>query len=163
MHESENQWAPFQNRLGFECAEFLYIKSGLSQSNITILMELWAASLRPFGASPPFSSYRDLYATIDAITLGDATWESFSVHYTGEVPAHNPPSWMSSEYVVWFHNPLTVVTNMLSNPDFAEEFDYFPYREYHNGKRQWTDMMSGDWVWAQSVWAASLCYIAKLT
>ena len=34
--------------------------------------------------------------------LGDLPWEFFSLEYNGDLPEGNVPSWMSSEYNVWF-------------------------------------------------------------
>ncbi|THG97937.1 hypothetical protein EW026_g4170 [Hermanssonia centrifuga] len=40
---------------------------------------------------------------------------------------------------------------MISNPDFADEFDVAPYWEY-DGRlaRRYTNLMSGDWAWSQA-------------
>ena len=41
--QEPNDWTPFSNRIEFETANFLYKRCQMSGSNITILMELWAA------------------------------------------------------------------------------------------------------------------------
>lgn len=64
-------------------------------------MELWAASLLPFGAQPPFANADDLLATIDSIPCGDAPWYCFEVSYQGPLPEHDVPSWMTEKYLVW--------------------------------------------------------------
>jgi hypothetical protein len=34
---------------------------------------------------------------------------------------------MRTTYEFWYHDPDAVVTNMLSNPDFARQFDLWAY------------------------------------
>lgn len=58
---------------------------------------------------------------------------------------------MTAEYQIWCHNPLTVVRQMLANPDFNHEFNYCAYREFVDDERHFSNIMSGNWVWAQSV------------
>ena len=126
----------------------------MSQADIDTLMRLWAATT-PDGCAP-FLNHQEMLTTIDAISLGDIPWQSFSAKYSGEVPPTNPPDWMSKEYTVYFRDPLSVVRSMISNPDFRGQFDYAPYREFEDGKRRWTDVMSGDWVWDQAVRFSSI-------
>lgn len=72
--------------------------------------------------------------------------------YDGEVPEHNAPSWMKNTYEVWFRNLLEVMEGQIGNPDFKGEIDYAPKQVLgKDGKRQFTDMMSGDWSWEQAV------------
>ena len=92
-----------------------------------------------------------MLAKVDAIDVGDVPWESFSAKYSGTVPPANPPDWMLKEYTVYFRDPLAVARNMISNPEFKNQFDYAPYREFEDGVRRWTDVMSGDWAWKQAV------------
>ncbi|PSR76460.1 hypothetical protein PHLCEN_2v8435 [Hermanssonia centrifuga] len=146
-----NDWTPFASRLQFETADFLFQRARMSQGNIDRLLELWAASLIPYGALPPFAGVPHMLETIDSIPFGDAPWTSFKVRYTGDLPP-NPPPWMTAEYEVSHRDPLVCVRNMLANPDFADEFDVAPYREYDPSlKRQYTNLMSGNWAWKQAV------------
>lgn len=149
---SIDDWTPYSSRAEFETAEFLYSHEQMSASNIDTLLNLWAATLAVHNDSPPFSNHTDLYSTIDASPLGDVAWENFSLTYNGVTPADNVPSWMSSEYDVWFRDPLKLVQNLLSNPDFDNEFDYAPLQEYDlDGKHRFQNLMSGDWAWKQAV------------
>jgi hypothetical protein len=54
---------------------------------------------------------------------------------------------------------------MLQNPDFANSFDYAPYRQYDaKGSHHYLHFMSGDWAWNQAVsMIVSACYILALT
>jgi hypothetical protein len=93
-----------------------------------------------------------MQTVIDSIPLGDIPWEAFKLTYNGEVPETNAPSWMKKDYEVWFRDPLEVMESQIGNPDFKGEIDYAPKQVLgKNGKRQFTDTMSGDWSWEQAV------------
>ena len=147
-----NDWTPYESRLEFETAEFLFKRNQMSGGDIDILLKLWSASLIKHDNNPPFPSHDDLYKTIDSTPLGDVPWESFSLKYKGELPDHQVPAWMTAEFDIWFRDPHTIVKNLLSNPDFKDEFDYAPLQEYDaNGNHRFQNFMSGDWAWKQAV------------
>lgn len=58
---------------------------------------------------------------------------------------------MVKEYTVYYRNPLVVIRNMISNPNFNGQFDYSPFKEFEGNLRQRSDVMSGNWVWEQAV------------
>ncbi|KAG0693860.1 hypothetical protein DFH29DRAFT_815943 [Suillus ampliporus] len=121
-------------------------------AQVNKLLDLWASTLKKQDDKPPFADYRDLYKTIDKTPLGDVKWESFSVCYNGERPDTDVPPWMDQVFEVWYRDTQEVIRNMLANPDYAQEFDYRPYREFStdSSERQWKDFMSGDWAWDQA-------------
>ncbi|EGO01373.1 hypothetical protein SERLA73DRAFT_51107 [Serpula lacrymans var. lacrymans S7.3] len=99
----------------------------------------------------PFPNAADLYNTIDATTLGDILWQSFSLLYDGELPKKNTPTWMSKSFKVFSQSPHAIVKNMLSNQGFDGHFDYKPVQHYDaNGKWQYQNFMSGEWAWKQA-------------
>ena len=101
---------------------------------------------------PPFADHKEMYSVIDAIKEGDIPWQSFSVTYDGELPDGNVPPWMTASYEVWYRDPLRTMEQQIGNPDFAGEFDYSPKQIFDkDGKRQYTDLMSGNWAWKQAV------------
>ena len=152
MDKGSDDWAPYDSRLQFEIADFLFRRNQMSARDIKFLLSLWAASLAIHNDEPPFSSDTHLYDTIDSISVGDVAWESFSLQYNGRRPAENVPAWMQVEYDVWFRDPRTLVKNLLSNPDFKSGFDYGPYQERTvDGIHQFRDFMSGNWAWNQAV------------
>lgn len=115
------------------------------------LMQIWASTLSA-DEDPPFADHGDLYDTIDATTIGDAPWHSFSITYTGERPEGEVPPWMDTEYDVWYRDPHVVLQNQLGNPDFKCEFDYAPYQRFNDkGQREWKDFMSANWAYKQVV------------
>lgn len=122
----------------------------MSGKGIDRLAQLLAAVYK--GQDPPFADHQDLYATIDAIQQGDIPWESFSVKYTGPIPETGTvPPWMTETFEVWFRSPLAMFEKQLANPDFKDEMDWAPKRVFKDGKRQFMDLFSGNWVWEQAV------------
>ena len=150
--KADDDWSPFTSRAGFELAEFLFTEAELSQKKIDKLLELWTATLIPHGDSPPIANHQHLHRQIDAIKLGDVQWENVSLKYNGPLPTiTRPPEWKTAEYDVWYRNPREVIKNMLSRTDFDGHIDYMAYQEFDGEKRQYGNMMSGDWSWRQSV------------
>lgn len=147
-----DEWAPFDNRVAFELAEFLYSRNQMPAQQIDTLMHLWNASALPHGAEAPFESAKDLYKTIDSSKLGDVEWESFKLKYEGVKPVDKVPSWMNKEYEVWYRNPHEIVRNILANTSFDGSINPTPYRAYNtSSERQYDNFMSGDWAWRQAV------------
>jgi hypothetical protein len=126
----------------------------MSASGIDALMELWQASFIKRGIMDggPFLNHHNLYTTIDSTPLGDVPWQTFSISFSGPLPEDNAPCWMEDKFDTWFRDPHLIVKNMLANPDFADEFDFAPFRKFGADKKQiWQDFMSGSWAWAQAV------------
>lgn len=114
-------------------------------------MELWAFKAAKYEEESPFQSYRDVYATIDAIRAGDVPWQCFTVSPQEDVTS-DAPVWKKHEYQVWYRDPETIIKNMLDSPDFDGQFDYTPYIQYDkDGQRQWKNFMSGNYAWRKSV------------
>ena len=150
--KSENDWSPFTSRAGFELADFLFTDAQLSQKKINHILELWAATLVPHNDSAPIASHLDLHRQIDAINLGDVQWEHNYLKYKGPLPpATHHPEWKTAEYDVWYRDPRQTIKNILERPDFDGHVDYAAYQEFNGEKRQYGNMMSGDWAWRQSV------------
>jgi Plavaka transposase len=131
----------------------------MSASNIDRLMDLWATSLLKHNDTPIFANHSDLYNTIDSTPLGDVPWQHFSLRYVGEVPDSDVPQWMSSEYEVWFRDTRLIVQNMVSNPDFKNNFDTTPGRFFdRHGSREYQNFLSGDWAWDEAVCLYYACF-----
>nr|GAT55365.1 predicted protein [Mycena chlorophos] len=143
-----DDYTPFEDRASFAFADFLYTRVQMSGENISQLMQLLAA-LYPRD-DPPFADEKQLYATVDAIPFGDIPWQSFSVQYTGPLPEGEVPTWMTEKYQVWFRSPLSIFEKQLANPDFKDEMDWAAKHFFYDGKRNYTDIFSGNWVWDKS-------------
>jgi hypothetical protein len=153
MH-SPQDWSPFNNKVNFELANFLYCKVQMSAGDIDTITHLWSASHTDCKCPPPFQDHQEMYDKIDAIAVGDAVpWESFTLKYEG--PDQDSPTvlpWMKTEYRVYYHDPRLIVKNMLLNPDFKNAIDYAPYLETDASKhRVYHNFMSGDWAWDKAV------------
>ncbi|KAG2040852.1 hypothetical protein BDR03DRAFT_932487 [Suillus americanus] len=151
-------WTLFCDRTEFETAQFLYTKNQMSGGDIDTHMYLWGRTLANHRDTPPFTDHKDLYSTINAIPLGEVAWETSTMKFNEKTPNPSDPGtcapWMDTPYTAWFRDPHAVVRNMLANPDFRDEMDYTPYREWKgegdNAKQQWRNVMSGDWAWNQA-------------
>ncbi|THH26521.1 hypothetical protein EUX98_g7665 [Antrodiella citrinella] len=148
----KGDYSPFPNRIAFEAAELLYKRKKMPAGGTNELLNLWTASLvkhRDFG---PFKDHKEMCKTIDDIELGDVPWKSFTMEYGGERPVRGePPRWMTAQYEVWYRDPQEVIRNMLANPDFKDDIDYTPIKEFtSNGQPRRKDFMSGSWAWRQA-------------
>ncbi|KAF9062687.1 hypothetical protein BDP27DRAFT_1385099 [Rhodocollybia butyracea] len=142
-----NVWNLFQTEVQLQLADFLYCKVQMSQSDIDLLMELWALAAAQSESSSPFSDHNHMFAEIDNIRVGDAPWQCFETAVPDN-PGPNAPEWLSRSYQVWFHDPNTVIRNILDNPDFAQEFDTAPFVPLDsNDTRRWSNFMSGNLSW----------------
>lgn len=131
--DGPSDWVPFNSQVEFEMADFLFKKVEMSQGDNGVLMQLWASTTADHYA--PFKGHKDMLAAIDSIQHEKAPWHSFSAKYSSNCPSVNPPNWMVKEYTVYYHNPLTVIQNILSNLSFKGQFDYSPYKESEDGVR----------------------------
>ncbi|KAH9919578.1 hypothetical protein B0H21DRAFT_895497 [Amylocystis lapponica] len=133
----------------------LSVVTFISQMTTQCLSKM-AKTLRLFAnntrySPPPFANSADMYAALDAIQQGDTPWQSFSAKYTGPIPTDSdPPPWMTAEHQIWCRDILTVIRQILANPEFDGEFNYSAYREYVNDERRYSNVMSGNWAWKQS-------------
>ena len=150
---AHDDWDPFRNRAQFEIADFLYRRNQMPGTQIDILFDLWAAS-GDDGIEPPFANHNDLYETIDSIQLGDLPWTCFTVKYNGPLPVGDVvvPTWMMTEHDVWCRDVRLLMRSQLANLDFDGEIDYTPLQIFGpTGKREWSNVMSGNWAWKQAV------------
>jgi len=146
-----NDWFPFASRAQFRFAEFTYKKTEMSKANTNQLIEIWEDLAGQYGGERPFRNAQDILTIIDTIDLGHVPWEMFSLEYPDDLPESNPPSWMTKEYRIWFRDPRKVIQAILANKDFDGEIDYSPHQIFVNGKRKYSNFMSGDWAWRQAV------------
>jgi len=149
---SPDDWTPFENSSAFELAEFFFKDTQISATKIDRGLHIISELLAVHGGQPPFLDHKDVYATIDAIPIGGAPWQSSTFTYDGPKPPADIPKWMEAEYTIWFRDPHKLLLEMLKHPDFINSIDYMPYRQYdENGNRQYENFMSGDWAWKQAV------------
>lgn len=144
-------WAPFESRTEFDFAHYHFVELQSSASEINKALDLWAAQVLQYGADSPWHNAKDLYDTIDAIQHGDTPWKVYKIRYTGPRPPL-PPKWMSETYELCTRDSRKILQQQLANPDFKDQINYSPYRQFDaQGKRVWSNLMSGDWAWKQAV------------
>ncbi|KAF9063580.1 hypothetical protein BDP27DRAFT_1202988, partial [Rhodocollybia butyracea] len=98
----------------------------------------------------PFLNHQDILETIDSIQDGSAPWQCLETQVEDNL-LPNAPEWQKASYQVWYRDPDTVIANILSNPEFADDFDPAPYVHIgKDGKCWWSDMMSGNFAYRQS-------------
>ena len=122
----------------------------------------WARGGLDPDIEPPFTDAKDLYATIDASTLGDVPWQSFTVSYSGSIEEGDPP-WKQASFDIWFRDPHAILKCQLGNRDFSGEMDLSPkkVRDQKTKVRRYQDFMSGNWAWRQAV--CSFLLFARMT
>ncbi|KJA15337.1 hypothetical protein HYPSUDRAFT_149256 [Hypholoma sublateritium FD-334 SS-4] len=148
-----NPYHPFDDRLAFDWAHYHFVELQSSARNINKGLDLWlAAKLEAGNDSPlPWSSPREMYDTIDSIQEGDAPFSTIELKYSGPVD-DNSPKWMTQTYELCVRDSRKLLQNQLATTDFADHFNYKPYREFdHQCDRVWCNLMSGDWAWSEAV------------
>ena len=100
------------------------------EGDIDFILSLWEVTLISQNDHSPFQNHKDLHAKIDATTLGNHPWQKITIQNNCPLPDDPILSWVTMEFDVWYHDPCQLVHDLISNPDFAKEFDYTPYQEY---------------------------------
>jgi len=150
---SENSWAPFEDWVTFDFAQYHYVELQSSAGEIAKGLDLLCATAIKYGShdGSPWKSVKELYATIDSIQTGSAPWKTYKFWYTGPKPS-TPPRWMDKEYELNLRDILTVFEEELMLSEFEDKCDYAPYLEFDpQGDRVWSNLMSGDWASRQAV------------
>ena len=117
----------------------------MSGTNINDLLEIWATTLSE-DQDPPFASKNEMYNAIDDLDLGGAPWKCFTVKYNGEIEDGDVTPWKHKSFEVWYRDPRMIMHNQLGNREYAGEIDVAS-KDVHDkdGKRQFSDFMSGNW------------------
>ena len=159
---STNPWEPFERGSQFRVADLLFHDAGMSKRHVDMLLKEWALECLAHGHTGPFALSEQMYTTIDSIEFEGSPWSSFTVEYTGAVDS-NSPQWKKTVYEVHYCDPDAVVSQMLANLDFDGQFDYVPYIEIgRNGQRHWSDFMSANCAWRQSVCCIFIPFLCSL-
>ncbi|KAK7062590.1 hypothetical protein VNI00_000078 [Paramarasmius palmivorus] len=157
LADVENPWQPFRDEVSFQLADLLFRKIKMSKPNVNELLDLWLLDIKTQfnGDSAPLANHPELVESIDKIREGSAPWNCFESVIEEDL-GQDTPDWKKVTYQVWYRNPDTVISNILANCDFANEFDVCPYvRVGPDGKCHLSDFMSGNYAFRHSV-----CYHA---
>ncbi|KAF5378675.1 hypothetical protein D9757_009548 [Collybiopsis confluens] len=148
---SSRTWHPFQDRIEFEFAHLHFVEAQSPNGIINRALDLWAANaIKSKGMTPPWKSAKELYAAIDNIREGKVMWKVFTVKYNGPLPRGIPPKWMTDKYHICTRDAKEVIDTQLKSEHFKDQFNYRPYKQFENGKRRFSNLMSGTWVWNQA-------------
>lgn len=64
---------------------------------------------------------------------------------------------MTETYELCFRNTRHVLQQQFKTPDFKDKISLVPYRQFNRaGKRVFTNLMSGEWAWRQTVCVPTL-------
>ena len=131
-HNIAQMTGPFMSQ--FELADFLYRHNQMSEGDMDFLLDIINALLMSHDGKVLFCHHTNMQDIIDATTVGKASWDNFTLNHNSPLPEgvsqEDIPQWMTEEHEVWYHNPVILLENLLSNPDFKDEFDYVPYQEH---------------------------------
>jgi hypothetical protein len=154
-----HDFTPFSDLECFSFAHYEFVKRQSSAEDINTALHTWASrSLRMTGVdTSPFSNYDDMLKTIDSVKFGECSWGSFECGYMGPLDASSAP-WMHDRFTVHTRDMLEVARVMLANPEFHGHFDYSARKDFtpasgepERWERQFSDVMSGEWAWRESV------------
>lgn len=150
----DNPWAPFEDRLAFDWAQYHYVKLQSSADGIHKGLDLWLAAIikNKSHGNIPWTSAHDLYNTIDSIQAGNAPWKTYKFGYTGPRPDGVAPQWMKDEYELNTRDLLVVLERQLASSEFNGHFNTTPCQEFGpNGDRVWSSVMLGHWAFKEAV------------
>ncbi|KAG7085821.1 hypothetical protein E1B28_003359 [Marasmius oreades] len=148
--DNPEAWAPFEDRLTFDFAHYHFVQAQSSATEINKALDMWAAAVWKYGGDIPWSTARDMYSCIDKIRENAVPWKTYHLKYTGPRPP-SPPRWMTETYELHFRDSRQLLKEQLANSHFEGKMNFSAYRQFNkDGKRVYSNVMSGDWAWMQS-------------
>ena len=99
----DNLWLPFNSRLEFEWAYYHYVRLRSSAEDIQQGLNLWRAAVSKSDSCDKvlLQNTKDMYDTIDSITVSGVGWTTYQLFYDGPWPSgivpcgcRSPPSSM---------------------------------------------------------------------
>lgn len=127
-HHNHNDWFPYDSQVQFELADSLFWHNQMSEGDTDFLLNHINGLQAAHGKQVPFCNHSHMHNVIDVTTLGEAPWDHFTFNYNSPLPDNTawkdePPSWMTEEHEIWFHDPVTLLENLLANLDFKDKFN----------------------------------------
>lgn len=105
----------------------------------------------------PWKNAKEMYNTIDSISVGGVGWTTYQLSYGGPQPTGTLPRWMREPYELNVRDVFSVFEAQLASKEFDGQFEYAPYEEYdEKGSRVYGNLMSGNWAFRQAVCASRL-------
>jgi hypothetical protein len=152
-------WHPFSHRLEYEWACYHYIRLQSSAGDIQCGLDLWRATVKGHQIDHddhgvPWKSAKEMYDSIDSISVGGVGWMTYELSYNGPQPDGVPPWWMQESYELNVRDILSVFEEQMASKEFDGQFDYMPYEEYdQEGSHVYSNLMSGNWAFREAVHA----------
>ncbi|KAL0058854.1 hypothetical protein AAF712_014433 [Marasmius tenuissimus] len=145
-----DNWSPFEDRLGFDFANYHFTVVQSSAEKINRALDMWAAAVWKYGGDIPWENEKDMYKSIDAIKEGIVPWATVEASFVGPCP-ENPPKWMTETYELHLRDTRLLLHHQLGDRGFENRINYSAYRQYNPaGQRVYSNLMSADWAWKQS-------------
>jgi hypothetical protein len=160
--DSTHDWTPFEDLESFEFANYEFVKRGSSAEDINTALHTWASRSTKLSGmdTSPFKDHDDMMKTIDSISYGECSWSSFEAQHGGPVNNSSPP-YMLASWTVHCRDTLEVVRSMMDNRELDGHFNYVARQDFvpvtgepNKWQREFSDVMSGDWAWQESVSAS---------
>jgi hypothetical protein len=157
--DDTHDWTPFSDLWSFNFADYKFVKCGSLAVDINQAMQNWAKrSMAMSGVdSSPFRNHADMLRAIDAIKAGQASWGLFDAGYTGHIN-DTSPGYLRDRWTVHTCDMRKAAHMLMANPEYDGHFDYTARQEFVPApdqpgvwQRQFSDVMSGEWAWNESV------------
>jgi hypothetical protein len=139
-----------------------YVQLQSSAHGIQHGLDLWRAAIERHQTDDskhdgvPWKNPKEMYDTIDSISIGGVGWTTHYLLYKGPQPTGTVPRWMQETYELNVRNILSLFEDQLASKEFDGQFEYTPYEEYNkNGSHVYTNLMSGNWASCQVVCAST--------
>lgn len=152
-----NPWHPFNRSLEYEFAHYQFVRLRSSADNVQRGLDIWKATVTECQTDNdkhrvPWKTPKDMYETIDSISVGGVGWTTHELSYDGPQPTGVVPLWMQESYELNVRDIISVFDEQLGSKEFDGQFEYTPYEEYdQKGSRVYSDLMSGNWAFCEAV------------
>ncbi|KAK0493964.1 hypothetical protein EDD18DRAFT_1355885 [Armillaria luteobubalina] len=133
--KQEEVLGPFQDDEEWELAKWLIKNMGHSAAE-----EFLKLPMISLCAQPQYKTKQQLYNRINDLPQGEGTnWKCYEFEYEGNIPDNKDPSDMKMKkenLEMWFHNPLKIVCELISNPVFKDVMAYAPIQMFMDPEGQ---------------------------
>jgi hypothetical protein len=154
LDRKKNIYYPFASKAEWEMASFL-MRSSMTMKDIDDFFKLqhvcyrlqWRAFLLTFCKVQEhlplsFKSAKELRARVELLPKGPQ-WKCETITYEG-YPTKTP-------IILYYRDPLECLEFLLKNPLLKKHLDLIPKRKFQNGRRVWSEWITGDGAWEMQV------------
>jgi Plavaka transposase len=101
-----------------------------------------------------FGSGKGMREQMDKLAAPRMSWNDVEIHPRSGIP--------SSPVHLCYRDPVEAIKSLLDRPALAKHMTYAPERHWRDkeaGKRQYTEIFSGDWAWKAQVFCPQEGYL----